>query len=298
MITRFDHAVIAVRNLDDGLQRYRALGFAARRGGHHPGHGTENAIVRFGLDYLELLAVTDEREAHSWGLNGQAVLDFLRTHTGGLIGYALASDDLARDAAGLRSLGLAVDGPFSMRRERPDGSELAWQLAIPGGTPWCRPWPFLIAWELPDAERLAREQPAVQPNGVQGVVGVTVVVRDLDAAITLYQQGLGLALLERTRHTDLASDEAHFMAGRTRINLLAPHDVNGDGLISQALRAEGEGLWGVLLATPDLEATCSALAAGGVPLSPFPGDADELLLSPDAAAGAHLLVRAADAPWP
>jgi catechol 2,3-dioxygenase-like lactoylglutathione lyase family enzyme len=295
MLTRFDHAAIAVGNLEVGMQRYRALGFAVSRGGRHPGHGTENAIIRFALDYLELLAVGDAREAHPWGMNAPAILDFLATQRGGLLGYALASDDLAVDAARLRAFGLPVEGPFDMRRERPDGSVLAWQLAIPGGTPWRRPWPFLIAWETPDAERLAREQPAEHPNGVQGVVGLTVVARDLDAAIALYEQGLGLALSERQEHADLAAEGAHFMVGHTRLDLLAPHDGNGDGLVAQALRAEGEGLLGVQLATADLERTRRTLAAVGFTLRPAPGRADELHLAPEAASGARLVVCAADA---
>lgn len=296
MITRFDHAVIAVHTLDEAVRQYRALGFAATLGGQHPGHGTANAIVRYGLDYIELLAVTDEGEAKRAGLNGRGVLDFLQSHSGGLVGYALASEDLKQDAARLRSWGLAVEGPLAMRRERPDGSVLAWQLAIPGDTPWRRPWPFLISWETSDAERLAGEPPEEQPNGVHGVAGVTVFVWDLDAGIALYQQGLGLALQERTSHDDWEAEGAQFMAGGTRIDLLAPRDVNGDGRVARALRAEGEGLFSVLLTTPDLEATRYLLAAGGVvPLSSLPGRAGELLLGPEVAAGARLLVRPAEA---
>ncbi len=57
MISRFDHAVIAVRNLDAAISAYRALGFEVSPGGHHTGLGTYNAIIRFGLDYIELLAL-------------------------------------------------------------------------------------------------------------------------------------------------------------------------------------------------------------------------------------------------
>jgi catechol 2,3-dioxygenase-like lactoylglutathione lyase family enzyme len=249
MITRFDHAVIAVRDLEDGMQRYRRLGFTVSRGGRHPGHGTENALVRFGLDYLELLAVTDPGEVQGSGLNGHDILAFLQTHPGGLLGFALASDDLTHDAARLRASGLPVEGPFAMRRERPDGSLLAWQLAIPGGTPWRRPWPFLIQWEAPDAERLTREPPAIQPNGVQAVVAVTVVVRDLDAAIALYQQGLNLPLVERLVHADLGAEGAQFTAGGTRIDLLGP---TGERPLTQALQGAGEGLYRVRLATANV----------------------------------------------
>ena len=49
MITRFDHAVIAVRDLDEAMRRYQALGFDVRPGGRHVGLGTHNTLIRFGL---------------------------------------------------------------------------------------------------------------------------------------------------------------------------------------------------------------------------------------------------------
>jgi len=70
MITRLDHAVIAVRNLDEAIGHYRSLGFDVSPGGHHTGQATHNAIVRFGLDYLELLSIYDASEAAGlpqWG---------------------------------------------------------------------------------------------------------------------------------------------------------------------------------------------------------------------------------------
>ncbi|SRR6266566_4137266 len=63
MITRFDHTVIAVRDLDAAISTYQALGFDVSPGGRHTGLGTSNAIIRFGLDYLELLSVSDRVEA-------------------------------------------------------------------------------------------------------------------------------------------------------------------------------------------------------------------------------------------
>ncbi len=61
MITRLDHVVLAVADLEAAVERFRTLGFSVMRGGEHPGFGTENAIIRFGLDYLELLHVRDAR---------------------------------------------------------------------------------------------------------------------------------------------------------------------------------------------------------------------------------------------
>src|SRR5581483_6158121 len=173
MISRFDHAVIATRDLAEAIRRYQALGFAVSQGGRHTGRGTENAIVRFGLDYLELIAIYDEAELAGRGLNGQALADFLRQQEGGLVGYALATADIAEDAARFHQTGLAAEGPFAMERLRPDGRRLSWRLLVPGSVPWRRPWPFLIQWDAPDAERLSWEAPGVHPNGAAGVAGIS-----------------------------------------------------------------------------------------------------------------------------
>jgi hypothetical protein len=58
MITRFDHAVIAVSALDRAVEAYRSLGFDVFPGGRHEHRGTHNALIRFGgADYIELLGM-------------------------------------------------------------------------------------------------------------------------------------------------------------------------------------------------------------------------------------------------
>jgi catechol 2,3-dioxygenase-like lactoylglutathione lyase family enzyme len=286
MLTRLDHVVIAVRDLDAAMSRYTSLGFAVTRGGRHPGHGTENALIRFGLDYLELLTVANADEAHASGLNGRGVLAFLDAHPGGLLGFALASDDLAHDAARLRASDVEVEGPFAMSRERPDGTVLRWHLASPGGTPWRRPWPFLIQWEMPDDERLRLERPAAQPNGIRGVAGITLAVRDLDAAVALYERGLGLPLIGRRDRAELSAAEARFAVGGTRIELLAPR---GDGPVAQALDAAGEGPLALHLRSDDLDATRRTVQLAGVTVDPSHDDA-ALTVPPEAALGARLVI--------
>jgi hypothetical protein len=63
VITRFDHLVIGVRDLHMASDAFRRLGFDVRPGGNHTRLGTHNALIRFGLDYLELLAIHDAAEA-------------------------------------------------------------------------------------------------------------------------------------------------------------------------------------------------------------------------------------------
>ena len=287
MIARFDHAVIAVRDLEQTIQAYRELGFDVHPGGRHPGRGTHNAIVRFGLDYLELLAVADEAELMATGPSGQEFVEFLRGREGGLVGYALATTDIAADAARLERASVAADGPFAMDRLRPDGRLLAWRLLVPGGTPWRRPWPFLIEWDAPDEQRLAWEQPGTHANGVRRVAGIVLAVRDLDGASTFYGEHLGLSPQGRDEVPELVARRARFAVGALTIDLLAPA---GDGPVQQVLGAEGEGPFQLVLAVGDRDRTRGMLAARGIDLEPAPAAPAALRIPATRAAGARLVL--------
>jgi catechol 2,3-dioxygenase-like lactoylglutathione lyase family enzyme len=285
MIGRFDHAVIAVRDLAEAMRRYAALGFAVSPGGRHTGRGTENAIIRFGLDYLELIAVYDEAELAGRGLNGQALAQFLAKQEGGLVGYALATDDIAQDAERFQQTGLVAEGPFAMERLRPDGRRLSWRLLVPESVPWRRPWPFLIAWDAPDAERLTWEAPGVHANGATGVAGVSVALYDLAQGIDLYQRQLGLTLEQQDVVAHLAARRARFRLGASTIDLLSPV---GAGSVLQTLEAVGEGLFEVTFTGSGADQARQALAQAGLSAEPPRDNSGELLLPVDAALGARL----------
>jgi catechol 2,3-dioxygenase-like lactoylglutathione lyase family enzyme len=187
MITRLDHVVIGVRDLDAAIQAYQQLGFEVRPGGRHTGLGTHNALIRFELEYLELLAVYDEAEAARSGGPGQFMIEYLRDRPGALLGFALASDNLDEEAA------RGVPGqPFAMERARPDGHVLSWRLLIPGEHTWRRPWPFLIQWDTPDEQRVALEGVGQHANGAVGVAGLRVAAHDVPAVLGVYYNQLGL----------------------------------------------------------------------------------------------------------
>jgi hypothetical protein len=194
MITRLDHVVIGVRDLDAAIQAAQQLGFDVRPGGRHTGLGTHNALIRFGLDYLELLAIDDEAEAMSSGGPGQFMTEYLRTRPGALLGFALASDKLEDEVA----RGYTPAKPFAMQRVRPDGHTLGWRLLVPGEHTWRRPWPFLIQWVTPDEQRLAWEGVGQHSNGALGVAGVRVAARDVAGILAIYDNQLGLAVTSST----------------------------------------------------------------------------------------------------
>ena len=248
LITRLDHVVVAVRDLAQGIARYREMGFDVRPGGRHGGRGTENAIIRFGLEYIELLSVYDRAEAEGAGIGRRTLVEYLEQWDGGLIGWAAATDDIDEVAERLRRLGKSFEGPFAMSRQRPDGTRLSWRLLIPEGTPWRRPWPFVISWDMSDEERLALEAPGDHPNGATRIACLSVVVKDLERTLELYHEALGLVETSVSHVQYMGARKAVYLIGNTRVELLSP---TRKGVIAAMLEEHGEGPVGLTLATPN-----------------------------------------------
>src|SRR5438876_675660 len=183
MDLRLDHVMIVVRDLERAAAAYQHLGFRVIDGGRHTGMGTYNKIVRFGLDYLEILAVYSEEEAAQFQ-SRRRIMEFLREREGAFT-YALAVK------------GMPADAPAGEDRERkrPDGTVLRWRTGyqnLMGEQPLR---PFLIEWEESDADLLARYQREGEagrhPNGATAWTGITIGVPDVDAARAAYREMLG-----------------------------------------------------------------------------------------------------------
>jgi catechol 2,3-dioxygenase-like lactoylglutathione lyase family enzyme len=262
MITRFDHAVIAVSDLDRAIEAYRSLGFDVFPGGRHEHRGTHNALIRFrGADYIELLGVYDPDKAVQSGLNGRTLAEFVRGREGGLVGHCYATDDIEAEAASMRKAGLEMVGPFEMKRERPDGRTLTWRLLVPVDVPWRRRWPFFIQWDDPDEERLCVEGVGTHPNGARTVTGLAVAVHDLEDAVSLYSALFDAELRCRSKSPGLAAELATFDIRGFTIDLLAP---SGDGPVRRALERDGEGPFEVTVEVADPEAAVEALSHAGI----------------------------------
>ena len=286
MITRFDHAVIAVSNLGRAIEAYGSLGFDVFPGGRHEHRGTHNALIRFGgIDYIELLGVYDPDKAVHSGLNGRTLAEFVRDREGGLVGHCYATDDIEAEAARMREAGLEVVGPFEMRRERPDGRALTWRLLVPVDVPWRRRWPFFIQWDDPDEERLSVEGVGAHPNGARTVTGVAVAVRDLEEAVSLYSILFDARPLSRGEIAGLAAEYAAFDIRGFTIDLLSP---SGDGLVQQALEKDGEGPLKVTVEVADPEVAVEVLAQAGI--EPEGASEGTLRVPTGAAFGAQLVL--------
>jgi len=93
---------------------------------------------------------------------------------------------------------------------------------------------------------------------------IAVVVRDLDAALDLYRDALGLEMSERRQVPEEGVEIAFLPAGEGEIELLRPLDEESG--VARFLEKRGEGLHHVCLAVDDVEAAMERLQAAGAQL--------------------------------
>jgi hypothetical protein len=160
-----DHAVYAVRDLDEAEARFREdFGLVSIPGGLHPGWGTGNRIVPLGRDYVELMAVLDPRIGATTRL-GSALIE--RTRDGdGWFGWCVADDELEGTA---RRLGLEIEAGS---RTRPDGTVVSWRSAGIEDPRRTSDLPFFISWGVeptmhPGAEAVAHPSAATAIGHVE-----------------------------------------------------------------------------------------------------------------------------------
>lgn len=219
----FDHAVIAVADLQQAMSDYEALGFTVRFGGEHPGRRTHNALIHFADgNYLELIAersglppTDDPREA--W------VRDAVRDGRA-LLTYALRSSDLEMTIARCAGRGLKLDGPRDGARVRPDGAQVAWRSAAAASLNL----PFLIedisARELRISDAEADTEHA---NGARGVKRVVLLTADVARIVSEYEPLLG-------QEARLDGVGAHFSLGKTEIFIRLPANVDEQAALGEA----------------------------------------------------------------
>ena len=109
-ISRLDHVVIAVPNLDEAAATYRKFGFALTPRGLHEGKGTGNHCIMFGKTYIELLGVVDATGAE--GRLAQRV----KARGEGAIAIAYGADDADKTCAALRAAGIEAEDPNDLSR--------------------------------------------------------------------------------------------------------------------------------------------------------------------------------------
>ena len=133
-----DHVILSATSLTRGIDEFtRLTGIVPKRGGQHPGRGTENALVSLGQGhYLEILApILPSSDSTSMRAAGELIP----------VGWALHTRALDSLIAKLRAAGLPISDPTPGSRLTPDSTLLQWRTATVRG-PGLELAPFFIEW--------------------------------------------------------------------------------------------------------------------------------------------------------
>lgn len=145
MQSGLDHILIGASSLDAGIAAFEAAtGVVARRGGKHPGRGTENAIVSLGEHrYLEIIAPRPDAPASDEFATALRALP-----APVVVGWAVHVPDVAAAATRLQSRGATLSPPQAGSRITPTGDVLAW-TTFEIAEPRIPSAPFFIHWTNP-----------------------------------------------------------------------------------------------------------------------------------------------------
>ncbi|MFQ5943268.1 MAG: VOC family protein [Anaerolineales bacterium] len=232
---RFDHAIIAVSDLEVATADFEKLGFTVLFGGEHAGGLTHNALVTFADGtYLEVMAPTDPGLLREPSKPGPGNYLFLFDAGEGFAGLALHTNDLDAVVERVRRNGIEIADPAAGGRRRTDGVELAWRTAFPMGSVS----PFFITDENPRELRVRTEpELTTHPNGAIGITQILSLVTNLEEGVARYSILLGE---ESTPGPDFEGAEtAAFEVGSVEAAIAAPD--HQEGLLAEHLVSRGEG---------------------------------------------------------
>jgi catechol 2,3-dioxygenase-like lactoylglutathione lyase family enzyme len=256
VLTRIDHIMICVPDLQKAIVTYTRLGFRVHLGGVHPGQGTHNAIAFHQDDYLELLAINPaETEAAS-----PRLVEFIAAG-GGFRYVSVQSDDLAADVAAMRARGVDVSDPLDGGRRTPGGQELRWRAASLGSR---NPLPLFFIQHFTSLVERRRQvpDPGDHPNGVLRTDRVYIAVEDVNRAAQAYSQVLGLPVPRLQHGNVIKAEMAVFDIGATGIAVAQPTEA---GPTADSFARRGPGPFQVLYRTRSMEAGARWIGHHGMP---------------------------------
>src|SRR5438128_236092 len=288
VLTRIDHVIICVPNLEEGIEAYTRIGFHVYPGGAHSGGATHNAIAFHQEDYLELLTLRGGRPAGALipGSSEARLTEFL-ARGGGFRYVAVQSDDLGADVAAMRRRGVDVGDATEGSRRTPAGQELRWNVAQLGPS---NPLPLLFIQHLtPLAERKRQVfRAGDHPNAVLRTDRVYIAVDDVAKAAETYGVVLGMPVPRLERGNVIKADMAVFNPGPTGLTVAQPAEA---GPAAGALARRGPGPFPVLYRTGSMDAAATWMADHGVP-PPARGirntGEQAMLVGPEHACGAYI----------
>tara|TARA_B100000029_G_scaffold508367_1_gene595077 strand:+ start:17919 stop:18329 length:411 start_codon:yes stop_codon:yes gene_type:complete len=104
----------------------------------------------------------------------------------------------------------------------------------------------------------------------QGVDHVVIRVKDLESAISKYENIYGTKVTERGETPEAGMQQAYFRFGETFVELVS--NVGDEGIIAKSLESRGEGVHLIAMRVDDIDAAVTDLRTKGVRLVGDPGE--------------------------
>lgn len=149
----WDHTVNFVNDIEDAERTFAEHGLTARYGGKHVGHGTENALAYFGVNYLELLGLYSREEAEAESLERGLIYRDAANDLPERVGFyrhGLRVNNIEARAEELHAKGIETGPIVPGNRTTADGKEIRWKLLwiirdTKAGDDQPR-YPFILDW--------------------------------------------------------------------------------------------------------------------------------------------------------
>lgn len=176
-----DHVVFAGTDIEAMRSALAGVGLDPEYGGEHSNGVTHNYML--GLpdgSYLELISTVDPGAESPWWnepIHGDA----------GPCAWAIDVEDIEAEADRLAGLGIGVEGPTAHTRERPDGVEVAFDLAVLGEHGLGAKYPLLIHDRTPRSDRIDVGE-SVGDTALTGVREVVVAVPDAEPEVAAFRR--------------------------------------------------------------------------------------------------------------
>lgn len=241
---KIDHVSIGWSDLSFLQREFAAVGMATEYGGPHSSGQTHMSLLGFrDGSYVELIsAVKPKTESAVWKKQIE--------NDGGPCAWCVQSEDIAKEVARARSLGIPASGPLEYTRKRPDGVLVEWQLGFLGDGEAGSTLPFLIKDRTPRGFRV-KPSPSVSQSAspLSGLGVVVLAVADLEASSDLFRRFYGWS--EPQTNSDLMKGATLARFRDTPVVLAAP---DGKGWLDERLAEFGPSPVAFLIETDNLEA--------------------------------------------
>lgn len=286
MLKSIRQVAVIVNNLEEGVGLYaQLLGLKPSRYGELPQYGLKNAILPVGEGAcVEFLQPTDP---------GSPGARFIQRRGEGMYLLVMEVENLSSLAQHLREKGVRITEEAEFPTHR---SVFVHPLSVNGT------FMELAEWRVPEEYR------PVETPLVRRIRQVAILVRDLEAAASRWEELFGLKVTNRFPIT-FAGLEAAILPlkdGETFIELAQPVDPNSSA--ARYLERHGEGLWLLIFQVDNLDQALAQLRQRGAQITQVstqePGYSQEirsLWLHPRSMKGVFIqlseVVRK-DHPWP